>query len=71
MTNEKQYSVALDKLFMKTSFSNEEFLPWIYVANELNQFFVKATRQEPSAPVRPLSYSDLQYINMKFFSILC
>lgn len=43
--------------------------PWFAVANELNMFFLKATRQNLATPIRGLSDRDIEFIHRRMLGI--
>jgi len=47
---------------------NVSQLPWPLFANTIQSYFLKATRQDLDAPVRPLSPHDMHYIHINFFA---
>eukprot|EP01104_Vermistella_antarctica_P009773 TRINITY_DN2544_c0_g3_i1.p1 TRINITY_DN2544_c0_g3~~TRINITY_DN2544_c0_g3_i1.p1 ORF type:complete len:626 (+),score=148.06 TRINITY_DN2544_c0_g3_i1:559-2436(+) len=69
ITNESQWCDAAGKLTLGDAFAGEhKEVPWAEFCNAVQHHFLKATRQDPSAPVRPLSRSDMDYCHKRFFA---
>ena len=62
MTNENQWRVSEGALFKKYAFEGNENVTWQKFANLLQVHYLRATRQDPSEPQRPLSVRELQYL---------
>jgi hypothetical protein len=67
MTNESQYGDALKIVFVKDVFANVGEITWNYFANEVQRYFIQATKQDQTRPTRGLSLLDLHYIHQNFF----
>jgi len=63
MTNENQWKVSEGALLKKTAFDAKETISWPKFANLLQVHYLRATRQNPAEPKRPLSLRELQYIS--------
>mmetsp|Transcript_30647 Transcript_30647/g.85838 ORF Transcript_30647/g.85838 Transcript_30647/m.85838 type:complete len:610 (+) Transcript_30647:1-1830(+) len=66
MTNESQWDYSEGILFQKDAFSNND-MSWVRFANLLQNHYMKATRQDPELPDRPLSLHDINYIHRLLF----
>eukprot|EP00008_Paramoeba_atlantica_P003665 CAMPEP_0201486210 /NCGR_PEP_ID=MMETSP0151_2-20130828/10275_1 /ASSEMBLY_ACC=CAM_ASM_000257 /TAXON_ID=200890 /ORGANISM="Paramoeba atlantica, Strain 621/1 / CCAP 1560/9" /LENGTH=808 /DNA_ID=CAMNT_0047870723 /DNA_START=109 /DNA_END=2535 /DNA_ORIENTATION=- len=61
MTNESQWDFSEGILFKKDAFTRNE-ISWVQFSNILQMHYIRATRQDPEVPERPLSMHDLLYI---------
>jgi len=69
ITNEKQFEEAMKRVFVQEVFHKHgtDRLPWPFIANELAIYFLKATRQDLTRPIRGLSESDFLYLHKRKF----
>ncbi len=64
-TTEGQWSAAQGKLLAGLLFGGgkQHSVPWPLMANLLQRVYLEGTRQDPSAPSRPLTRTDLTYVH--------
>jgi hypothetical protein len=73
ITNESQWAEAAGKLLIADCFAGppgaplQVECPWPQYANTLHSHFLKATHQNPNAPLRPLQPYEFHYFHQKFF----
>mmetsp|Transcript_8438 Transcript_8438/g.21313 ORF Transcript_8438/g.21313 Transcript_8438/m.21313 type:complete len:661 (-) Transcript_8438:84-2066(-) len=67
ITNESQWSEAAGKLLIMDAFGSQADIPWPLFANTMHAYFLKATRQDASAPVRAISLREWDYFQQKYF----
>jgi hypothetical protein len=65
ISHESQLQESLKMLFIMEVFGQLDNAHWFAVANELNIFFLKATRQNLATPIRGLSDKDLDFIHRR------
>eukprot|EP01094_Clydonella_sp_ATCC50884_P004862 TRINITY_DN1385_c0_g1_i1.p1 TRINITY_DN1385_c0_g1~~TRINITY_DN1385_c0_g1_i1.p1 ORF type:complete len:481 (-),score=121.80 TRINITY_DN1385_c0_g1_i1:474-1916(-) len=67
ITNESQWCEAEGKIVLSDIFASEGEVPWPQFANALHHHFLKATRQDPAAPLRSLRLCEFEYIHTRIF----
>eukprot|EP01087_Luapelamoeba_hula_P008701 TRINITY_DN2196_c1_g1_i2.p1 TRINITY_DN2196_c1_g1~~TRINITY_DN2196_c1_g1_i2.p1 ORF type:complete len:993 (+),score=172.72 TRINITY_DN2196_c1_g1_i2:170-3148(+) len=68
MTNHGQRSTTEGKLLKKHTFYARSEISWYAFANAMQLHYLRATKQDPSKPTRPLSFKDIEYLHMTKFS---
>jgi hypothetical protein len=68
MTNHGQRSTTEGKLLKKHTFANRSEIPWPAFANAMQIHYIRATKQDPKKPVRPLSNKDIEYLHLSKFN---
>eukprot|EP01094_Clydonella_sp_ATCC50884_P028756 TRINITY_DN873_c0_g1_i2.p1 TRINITY_DN873_c0_g1~~TRINITY_DN873_c0_g1_i2.p1 ORF type:complete len:226 (-),score=68.28 TRINITY_DN873_c0_g1_i2:481-1158(-) len=63
MTNENQWETSAGALLKKEIFERRSEATWEHFANVLQVHYLRASRQNPETPKRPLSKNDLHYIH--------
>jgi len=67
ITNDCQWEGSEGTLLKKESFNEKFEITWPHFVNILQKHFLKATKQSPIQPTRPLSHYDFQYLNNSYF----
>eukprot|EP00005_Dracoamoeba_jomungandri_P006266 CAMPEP_0174262240 /NCGR_PEP_ID=MMETSP0439-20130205/12859_1 /TAXON_ID=0 /ORGANISM="Stereomyxa ramosa, Strain Chinc5" /LENGTH=641 /DNA_ID=CAMNT_0015346921 /DNA_START=20 /DNA_END=1942 /DNA_ORIENTATION=- len=67
MTNHGQRSTTEGKLLKKNTFYGRSEIPWPAFANAMQLHYLRATKQDPLKPKRPLSPNDIQYLHLNKF----
>eukprot|EP01090_Pellita_catalonica_P023571 TRINITY_DN9793_c0_g1_i1.p1 TRINITY_DN9793_c0_g1~~TRINITY_DN9793_c0_g1_i1.p1 ORF type:complete len:684 (+),score=123.87 TRINITY_DN9793_c0_g1_i1:38-2053(+) len=67
MTNHGQRAITEGKLLKTSTFLKRTEIPWALFANTLQLHYLRATKQDPGKPQRPLTPSDLQYLHKSKF----
>jgi len=68
MTNHGQRSTTEGKLLKKHTFTNRSEIPWPAFANAMQLHYIRATKQDPKKPARPLSAKDIEYLHLTKFN---
>lgn len=68
MTNHGQRSTTEGKLLKKHTFFGRTEIPWAAFANAMQLHYIRATKQDPMKPVRPLSLKDIEYLHLTKFA---
>lgn len=68
MTNHGQRSTTEGKLLKRHTFNGRAEIPWIAFANAVQLHYIRATKQDPLKPARPLSLKDLEYLHITRFN---
>ncbi|KAL6048396.1 Signal transducer and activator of transcription [Balamuthia mandrillaris] len=68
MTNHGQRSTTEGKLLKKHTFLGQSEIPWPAFANAMQLHYIRATKQEPDKPKRPLSPKDIEYLHLTKFA---
>jgi len=68
MTNHGQRSTTEGKLLKKHTFSNRSEIAWPAFANAMQLHYIRATKQDPKKPARPLSNKDIEYLHLNKFN---
>eukprot|EP00008_Paramoeba_atlantica_P005171 CAMPEP_0201483820 /NCGR_PEP_ID=MMETSP0151_2-20130828/8010_1 /ASSEMBLY_ACC=CAM_ASM_000257 /TAXON_ID=200890 /ORGANISM="Paramoeba atlantica, Strain 621/1 / CCAP 1560/9" /LENGTH=463 /DNA_ID=CAMNT_0047867149 /DNA_START=87 /DNA_END=1478 /DNA_ORIENTATION=+ len=66
IANESQWENNEGVLIKLDAFEQRSHLSWGRMANLIQYYFIKATRQDPVTPQRPLAIHDLQFIRKAF-----
>lgn len=61
ITNDCQWEGSEGTLLKNEAFNDQIEIPWAQFVNILQRHFLKATRQSPIQPTRPLSLYDFRY----------
>jgi hypothetical protein len=68
MTNHGQRSTTEGKLLKKHTFFGRTEIPWAAFANAMQLHYIRATKQDPMKPARPLSLKDIEYLHLTKFA---
>eukprot|EP01090_Pellita_catalonica_P013264 TRINITY_DN3099_c0_g1_i4.p1 TRINITY_DN3099_c0_g1~~TRINITY_DN3099_c0_g1_i4.p1 ORF type:complete len:475 (-),score=65.58 TRINITY_DN3099_c0_g1_i4:107-1531(-) len=67
MTNHGQRVNTEGKLLNSNTFRNRSEISWALFTNMLQLYYIRATKQDPENPKRPLTPQDLDYLHKKKF----
>lgn len=55
-------------MLKKHTFANRSEIPWPAFANAMQLHYIRATKQDPKKPARPLSNKDIEYLHLTKFN---